>query len=102
MPRAHTPEHLQQALAELRCRHADWPDDVAAVLDDPIRGRLLRVGASLVAAGRHICRAEETRPLVMRPAVCRPDAPLPLAERVLRPLPAHDRKRAAAGERDDD
>jgi hypothetical protein len=95
MAREHTPEQLQQALAELRRKHRDWPDDVTAVLDHPIRSRLLHLAASVIANGGHVHPVT-----VVRPVVVRPDPP-PLAHLTLRPPSTSDRKRAAAGERDD-
>ena len=85
-----TPEQLQAALARLRALPccAGWPTDVAAVQADPVRARLLRIDATLVAR-RDARRARQFTPATHR-------APL------TRPAPLFDRKRAAAGEREDD
>lgn len=80
---------LLAALARIRAlpRCAGWPADVPTVLADPVRGRLLRIEA--IRARRQ--PAQRARQALRR----RPTAP------VLGVLPPIDRKRAAAGERDD-
>lgn len=77
-----TAEQLRQAFARLR--RPGWPDDLAEAEKDPVRAALLRSDAVRHALGMPPRRTGN------RPAV-------------LRALPAHfDRKRAAAGDRDDD
>lgn len=86
------PQALHDAWEAMRRRVSlrHWPQDFDQVMADPVRRRLVQLEAN----------ARARRPLASPPAasVCR--APRPL------PAPAQgalfDRKRAAAGERDDD
>jgi hypothetical protein len=77
-----TDEQLHQAFARLR--RADWPATLAEAEQDPVRAALVRSDAVRHALGMPP-RRTSARPAVFRAA------------------PAHfDRKRAAAGDRDDD
>lgn len=87
-------DELLAALARIRAlpRCAGWPAELPAVLADPVRGRLLCIDAirwrrSPAQRARQATRGRATGS--RRP---------PLAT----PAPLFDRKRAAAGERDDD
>jgi len=99
-----TEEQLDQAWRLVR--KSDWPGTRAAVMDHPIRGRLVRLYAAGIALGSVIGSRHVTRPEVVRPEphVQRTHQPAPA-----RPVPTptqeplfNDRKRAAAGDRDDD
>lgn len=83
MPRYQpTADQLHQAFARLR--RPGWPDTLAEAEEDPVRAALVRSDAV-----RHALGMPPRRNLV-RPAL-------------LRISPAHfDRKRAAAGDRDDE
>lgn len=83
-----TTDELLAALGRIRAlpRCTGWPDDLAAVLGDPVRARLLRIEA--VRLRRPTARVSYLRASMRRP---RPPST----------LPALDLKRAAAGERDD-
>ena len=85
-----TTDELLAALARVRALPgcAAWPADLPAVLADPVRGRLLRIEAMRWR------RAPAQR---ARQAVRRRAGPHPLATA----LPLFDRKRAAAGDRED-
>ena len=85
-----TTDELLAALARIRAlpRCAAWPAELPAVLADPVRGRLLRIEA---------IRTRRQPAQRARQATRRRAGPHPLATA----LPLFDRKRAAAGERDE-
>jgi hypothetical protein len=88
-----TDDELRAALARLRALPccALWPDDLAAALADPIRARLLRIDAARVNHARTRARqAGGARTWT-------PRGPVPAAGAA----PIFDRKRAAAGEREE-
>jgi len=78
MPANPTPAELRAALTRIRALPlcAGWPDDVDAVLADPLRGTLLRLNAAHAPAP-HTARKHSAAPAAL------------------------DFKRRAAGERDD-
>lgn len=92
MPPPSTDE-LQAALARIRALPgcAAWPADLAAVLADPLRARLLRMDA----ARWRRQPAQRARQATRLRATGSHRPPLAL------PPPLFDRKRAAAGERDE-
>lgn len=92
MPPPSTDE-LQAALARIRALPgcAAWPADLAAVLADPVRARLLRMDA----ARWRRQPAQRARQATRLRATGSHRPPLAL------PPPLFDRKRAAAGERDE-
>jgi len=92
-----TDEQLQLAWQERR-RH-DWPLTFADVMADPFYARLVRMHACHNALGEHIHR--EVLPPEPPPAVPTPARPAS-SLRVPTQAPLFDRKRAAAGEREDD
>lgn len=63
-----------------------WPEDFDLVMQDPIASRLVRLAATFM------CRKSLQRPI---------PSPPPLALPAATAAPAFDRKRAAAGDRDD-
>jgi hypothetical protein len=94
----------QQAFQDLRKN--DWPAALDELPTDTLRYRLVRLRAGLIAQGS--CSSTS---LVQRPQVLRPEPPpegLPQRDgRPVRPDGSQgsnslDRKRLAAGERDDD
>jgi hypothetical protein len=101
-----TEAQWRQAFHDLQ-KH-DWPATLDELSTDTLRYRLVRLRAGLIARG--FCRS--TNP-VQRPQVVRPEPPpdgllqqdlravKPGGSRRPGPLPL-DRKRLAAGERDDD
>lgn len=87
-----TDEDLRTTWAELRRSQPAWPTTFEATMADPVRSRLVRIAAIRAAQGHRVCALpiEPTR----RPPVVNPGISV-------RPLDL-DRKRAAAGERDED
>ena len=85
-----TTDELLAALARIRAlpRCAAWPAELPAVLADPVRGRLLRIEA---------IRTRRQPAQRARQATRRRAGPHPLATALL----LFDRKRAAAGDRED-
>jgi len=94
-----TPEQLHAAFAWLR--RSDWPATLEEALAHPLRGRLVRLVARLQAEGVRVVEPAA----VPRPAVIRPEPPLQRRRKTRAasaPPQQLDRKRAAAGEREDD
>lgn len=85
-----TEEQLQQAWQSRR--QADWPATFDEAMTHPLYSRLIRMHATHAAAVERIKR---------RATVITPGMPLPW-ERRQPAAPQLDRKRAAAGERDED
>lgn len=91
-----TEELLQQAYQAARRPH--WPQSFEEVMQDAIYSRLVRINAVRLARGQSIgSTTVNRRPAVKAPGLDRP----PARTTPQQPLPL-DRKRAAAGERDDD
>ena len=86
-----TADQLQAAHEALRRRLPTWPESLAEVLADSLRARLLRFEAL------HPHRA--ARPAPVSTSSVRPQV---APRHALTHPPIFDRKRAAAGERDDD
>jgi hypothetical protein len=88
-----TTDELLAALARVRALPAcaAWPADLPAVLADPVRGRLLRIEAMRWRRAP----AQRARQAVRQRAGGSRRPPMAL------PPPLFDRKRAAAGERDE-
>jgi anti-sigma factor RsiW len=84
-----TDQLLRDACARMTARFR-WADDYETVMQDRVRSRLVRIAA------KHPTAAGLTQARTQRQPACRPSQP-PLGG-----LPLFDRKRAAAGERDDD
>lgn len=84
---------LRETYELMRLRHKQWPSSFEAVMADPQRGRLVRLNASVRSRALSTCPGPVTRAApAMRPRpTARPGA-----------TPAFDRKRAAAGDREDD
>lgn len=103
-----TEELLRSTWEAVRHDAKRWPPTFEAVLEDPIKLRLLRIAAACMARGRF--RAKQSTPPARQAA--RQPHPTPTktapAPRSARPDPSPqlplelDRKRAASGERDDD
>lgn len=85
---------LLAALVRLRALPAcaGWPADLYSVLSDPVRSRLLRIEATRARRPP----AQRARQATRQRASGSRRPPLAL------PPPLFDRKRAAAGDRDDD
>lgn len=88
----HTPQALHAAWVSMRGRAAycRWPQDFDQVMADPLCRRLVDLEATLISR---------------RPAKCQAStdsAYLPRMQGTPSRTPLFDRKRAAAGERDDD
>lgn len=111
------PTYGQLQAAFQGVRRADWPQDLEGALAHPLYGRLVRLHAGLLAEGRDPFLSQRTnhRPVVEAPEPPHPaDAQVPFAPRACAPrrrphtpapspqLPLIDRKRAAAGDADDD
>lgn len=92
-----TDEQLHDAWE--RRRREDWPDDFDAVMADPILSRLVRTAAA--HGTRTVRRLEVVRPAEPLPPVAKP-VPVASSLRVPKQEAFFDRKRAAAGDRDDD
>lgn len=92
-----TTDELLAALARIRTlpRCAGWPADVQQVLADPVRGRLLRIEALRVR--RLPAQRARLAPLQRARRNARPRAQRALPP----PMSLFDRKRAAAGDRDE-
>jgi len=91
-----TDELLRSTWEQVRHTAKAWPPTFEAVLQDPIRLRLLRIAAARIARGRFRTARASTPPgFAPAPRSTRraPSPQLPLEL---------DRKRAASGERDDD
>lgn len=84
---------LRETYELMRQRHRQWPNSFEAVMADPQRSRLVRINAMVRsrALAKRACTTQRAVPTVR---------PLP----ALRPgtTPVFDRKRAAAGDREDD
>jgi hypothetical protein len=95
MPRAQpSAEQLHEAFT--RVRLDCWPTDYDAAMADPVRSRIVHMHAVRLALGEQL-----EAPVHHRPAVVRPTPPSP-SSWTPRPQMGVDRKRAAAGEHDDD
>lgn len=95
-----TDDDLRTTWAELRRSQSSWPATFEDTMADPVWARLVRIAAIRAAQGHRVCAVaiEPTRrPPVVNPGIFRP----PARTTVQRPLDL-DRKRAAAGERDED
>ncbi len=88
-------EHLQQAWLALH--QPAWPATLAETLQDPARCRLVQGYATVLARRSAKARPAAPCPVARQPSRCaQPPLPLPT------PAPGWvDRKRAAAGDRDD-
>jgi hypothetical protein len=101
------PTDVQRRAAFELVRGAEWPLDYEQAIADPVRERLVQLYAVRLALGEQVTPA--LAPVVHRTPVLPPEAP-PLLDpdiprRAWRPRrtpPLFDRKRAAAGEREDD
>lgn len=97
-----SPEQLRDAFAVVRL--PSWPADYEEAMRDGVRLHLVRAAAVRIALGLRVATA--VPPVHARPAVVRPDPPARRnTPHVPVPHPTHDlfdRKRLAAGERDDD
>lgn len=95
-----TDEDLRKTWAELRRSQPAWPASFEDTMADPVRSRLVRIAAIRIAQG-HRVQVTPTEPTrrapVINPGIFRP----PARTTPQRPLDL-DRKRAAAGERDED
>jgi hypothetical protein len=85
-----TDAHVDRAWRRLRKRH--WPATLAEVLEHPLWGRCVRGLAQSLANGERAAGPQMQAPARAKPPAV-PARPAP---------PLFDRKRAAAGERDDD
>jgi len=94
------PTDEQLRLAWQERRRADWPATFEAVMASPMLSRLVRTHACHNALGEHIHR-EVVVPPEPPPAVHTPARPASTLRVPTQP-PLFDRKRAAAGEREDD
>jgi hypothetical protein len=94
-----TDDQLRSVWAQLRPTQPGWPASFEATMADPVRCRLVHIAAARAAHGFPVAleRAPRRRPAVIDPGVNRPALP----DFPYRPA-SIDRKRAAAGERDDD
>ena len=93
------PTEAQLQLAWQERRRADWPATFEGAMASPMLSRLVRTHACHNALGEHIHR--EVLPPEPPPAVPTPARPAS-SLRVPTQAPLFDRKRAAAGEREDD
>jgi len=93
------PTEAQLQLAWQERRRADWPATFEGAMTSPMLSRLVRTHACHNALGEHIHR--EVLPPEPPPAVPTPARPAS-SLRVPTQAPLFDRKRAAAGEREDD
>lgn len=109
-----TPTPGQLASAFASARKADWPTELQAALEHPLYSRLVRMHALRLAQGHDDFAGQR---VVHRPEVIRPEPPPaeaaqpappprrpPAARARQAPAPQpglFDRKRAAAGDRDD-
>lgn len=95
-----TDEDLRKTWSELRRAQPNWPTSFEDTMADPVRSRLVRIAAIRAAQGYRV-QAEPVEPIrrppVVNPGIFRP----PARTTPQRPLDL-DRKRAAAGERDED
>lgn len=111
----HDDEELRAAWAKCRNRH--WPDTFEETMKDPLRARVVDMVASGLARKRQalqptgtlevpVCRIHETPCEEVRPsrrcANCPHRPPPPKPRQFAAPPGYVDRKRAAAGDRDDD
>lgn len=94
-----TDEQLRCVWARLQPTQQGWPASYEDTMADPVRCRLVHIAAARAAQGFPVPveRTGNRRPAVIDPGLTRPALP----EFRYRPAPI-DRKRAAAGERDDD
>lgn len=103
------PTDEQLRAAWLQRRHGDWPETFEAVMQHPTYSRLVKMHATHTAVTDRVVQ----RPVVDAPTpplTCDDDAPRATRRRLPRRAllkapslpPMFDRKRAAAGDRDDD
>ncbi len=87
---------LRDTFRRMAERYPAWPQEFDLVMADPLRSRLVRLTATRRAAAARGRTASPPAPPASRPSA---------AARRLSPRPVHhpdlDRKRAAAGDRDD-
>lgn len=91
------PEPTQEELrsAWLRCRKPSWPRTFEDAMKDALLSRLVRITAL------HPARMQRKAPHQVQPTLV-PRAPERSTQPMPGPAPGFDRKRAAAGDREDD
>lgn len=90
----HTKEDLQRAFDVLR--HPSWPTTLAETMTDPVRGRLVTLYADHLARSRTTVCTRAADPIARFLPSRRP-----IAAPASSPPFVTDRKRAAAGDRDE-
>ncbi len=93
----HTEQQLRQAWLERR--RTDWPPTFEEAMASPVHEALIRLQVNHGVPVPAVHRSEVQRPEPAAPAV---HARAPSSLRVPSQQPLFDRKRAAAGDRDDD
>lgn len=95
------PTEAQLRAAWAICRRADWPDTYEETMEDALLSRLVRLTAKHPPVQARIDYSRRAWPLLDPEEVRRSNA-VPYKPRGKATAPTLDRKRAAAGERDDD